>query len=158
MNISHRQEKILEKLSLSQQPSTASQLSKELGVSSKTIRNDIQQLNQLSELPVILSKAGAGFFLNQKNSLFQQTKIEKQSDNSAFELLTRLLDQKECDFYQLADEFFISESTLDRIVKELNTKIAKNDPRLLIKRRQNQLFIEGDEAAKRRVFTLFLNQ
>ena len=158
MNISHRQEKILEKLSLSQQTSTASQLSKELGVSSKTIRNDIQQLNQLSELPVILSKAGAGFFLNQKNSLFQQTKIEKQSDNSAFELLTRLLDQKECDFYQLADEFFISESTLDRIVKELNTKIAKNDPRLLIKRRQNQLFIEGDEAAKRRVFTLFLNQ
>lgn len=158
MNISHRQEKILEKLSLSQQPSTASQLSKELGVSSKTIRNDIQQLNQLSELPVILSKAGAGFFLNQKNSLFQQTKIEKQSDNSALELLARLLDQKECDFYQLADEFFISESTLDRIVKELNTKIAKNDPRLLIKRRQNQLFIEGDEAAKRRVFTLFLNQ
>lgn len=158
MNISHRQEKILEKLSLSQQPSTASQLSKELGVSSKTIRNDIQQLNQLSELPVILSKAGAGFFLNQKNRLLQQTKIEKQSDNSAFELLTRLLDQKECDFYQLADEFFISESTLDRIVKELNTKISKNDPRLLIKRRQNQLFIEGDEAAKRRVFTLFLNQ
>ena len=158
MNISHRQEKILEKLSLSQQPSTASQLSKELGVSSKTIRNDIQQLNQLSELPVILSKAGAGFFLNQKNSLFQQTKIEKQSDNNAFELLARLLDQKECDFYQLADEFFISESTLDRIVKELNTKIAKNDPQLLIKRRQNQLFIEGDEAAKRRVFTLFLNQ
>lgn len=158
MNISHRQEKILEKLSLSQQPSTASQLSKELGVSSKTIRNDIQQLNQLSELPVILSKAGAGFFLNQKNSLFQQTKIEKQSDNSAFELLARLLDQKECDFYQLADEFFISESTLDRIVKELNTKIAKNDPQLLIKRRQNKLFIEGDEAAKRRVFTLFLNQ
>ena len=90
--------------------------------------------------------------------MFQQTKIEKQSDNNAFELLARLLDQKECDFYQLADEFFISESTLDRIVKELNTKIAKNDPQLLIKRRQNQLFIEGDEAAKRRIFTLFLNQ
>ena len=47
MNISQRQEKILEKLSLNQQPSTAGQLSKELGVSSKTIRNDIQQLNQV---------------------------------------------------------------------------------------------------------------
>lgn len=158
MNISHRQEKILEKLSLNQQPSTAGQLSKELGVSSKTIRNDIQQLNQLSELPIILSKAGAGFFLNPENSLFQQTKIEKQPANISFELLARLLDQKDYDFYELADEFFISESTLDRMVKELNTLIAKNDQQLLIKRKQNRLFIEGDEAAKRRIFTLFLNQ
>ncbi|WP_368756601.1 transcription antiterminator [Enterococcus avium] len=158
MNISHRQEKILEKLSLNQQPSTAGQLSKELGVSSKTIRNDIQQLNQLSELPLVLSKAGTGFFLNTENTLFQQVKLEKQPANISFELLTRLLDQKACDFYELADEFFISESTLDRMVKELNALIAKNDHRLLIKRKQNQLFIEGDEAAKRRIFTLFLNQ
>ena len=158
MNISHRQEKILEKLSLNQQPSTAGQLSKELGVSSKTIRNDIQQLNQLSELPLVLSKAGAGFSLNPENTLFQQVKLEKQPANISFELLTRLLDQKACDFYELADEFFISESTLDRMVKELNALIAKNDQRFLIKRKQNQLFIEGDEAAKRRIFTLFLNQ
>lgn len=36
--------------------------------------------------------------------------------------------------------------------------IAKRDQRLIIKRKQNRLLIEGDEAAKRRVFTLFLNQ
>ncbi|MBX8935732.1 BglG family transcription antiterminator [Enterococcus gilvus] len=158
MNISQRQEKILEKLSLNQQPSTASQLSRELGVSSKTIRNDIQQLNQLSEQPMILSKAGTGFSLNPEISRFQQAKIEKQSPNLSFELLARLLDQKDCDFYELADDFFISESTLDRMVKELNALISQNDQRLMIKRKHNRLFIEGDEAAKRRVFTLFLNQ
>lgn len=158
MNISQRQEKILEKLSLNQQPSTAGQLSKELGVSSKTIRNDIQQLNQLSEQPMILSKAGTGFYINPENNHLQQLASDKQSKNLTFDLLMRLLDQKACDFYELADEFFISESTLDRMVKELNRLIAKRDQRLIIKRKQNRLLIEGDEAAKRRVFTLFLNQ
>ncbi|MGM0165130.1 lichenan operon transcriptional antiterminator [Enterococcus sp. AZ135] len=158
MNISQRQEKILEKLSLEQQPSTAGQLSKELGVSSKTIRNDIQQLNHLFEQPMILSKAGTGFYLNAEKHPFNLPKSDRQSTNLSFELLTRLLDQKSCDFYELADDFFISESTLDRMVKELNELITKNDQQLLIKRKHNQLFIEGDEAAKRRVFTLFLNQ
>lgn len=158
MNISQRQEKILEKLSLNQQPFTAGQLSKELGVSSKTIRNDIQQLNQLSEQPMILSKAGTGFYINPENNYLQQLTSDKQSTNLTFDLLMRLLDQKACDFYELVDEFFISESTLDRMVKELNRLIAKRDQRLIIKRKQNRLLIEGDEAAKRRVFTLFLNQ
>ncbi|MEB6088088.1 BglG family transcription antiterminator [Enterococcus casseliflavus] len=158
MNISQRQEKILEKLSLNQQPSTAGQLSKDLGVSSKTIRNDIQQLNQLLEQPMVLSKAGTGFYLNPEHNQFQQKTSDKQPTNLFFDLLTRILDQKACDFYELAEEFFISESTLDRMVKELNTLIAKSDQQLLIKRKQNRLLIEGDEADKRRVFTLFLNQ
>nr|WP_232845430.1 helix-turn-helix domain-containing protein [Enterococcus innesii] len=145
-------------MSLNQQPSTAGQLSKDLGVSSKTIRNDIQQLNQLFEQPMILSKAGTGFYLNPEHDQFQQKTSDKQPTNLYFDLLTRLLDQKACDFYELAEEFFISESTLDRMVKELNTLIAKSDQQLLIKRKQNRLLIEGDEAAKRRVFTLFLNQ
>ncbi|WP_429976170.1 HTH domain-containing protein [Enterococcus sp. DIV0086] len=58
MNISQRQEKILEKLYLNQQTFTAEQLSKDIGVSSKTIRNDVQQLNQLTERAIVLSKAG----------------------------------------------------------------------------------------------------
>ncbi|WP_429976169.1 BglG family transcription antiterminator [Enterococcus sp. DIV0086] len=83
---------------------------------------------------------------------------DKKSKNLPFDILIRLIDQKACDFYKLADEFFISESTLDRIVKKLNILIGKSDQRLIIKRKQNQLLIEGDEAAKRRVFTLFLNR
>ena len=158
MNISQRQEKILEKLYLNQQTFTAEQLSKDIGVSSKTIRNDVQQLNQLTERAIVLSKAGAGFYLNPENNHLQNMTSDKKSKNLPFDILTRLIDQKACDFYKLADEFFISESTLDRIVKKLNILIGKSDQRLIIKRKQNQLLIEGDEAAKRRVFTLFLNR
>lgn len=158
MQISQRQEQIIEKLSFSNLPLTAQILSKELGVSTKTIRNDIQQLNGLKEQAVILSKAGAGFYLNPETlSLLDREKTIDRS-NLHFELLVQIIDQTSCDFFELADDFFISESALNRIIKELNDLISQQDQTLIIQRKNNQLFIDGEEAEKRRVFTLFLNQ
>lgn len=158
MQISQRQEQIIEKLSFSNLPLTAQVLSKELGVSTKTIRNDIQQLNGQTEQAVILSKAGAGFYLNPEtlSSLDREKTIDQS--NLHFELLVQIIDQDSCDFYELADDFFISESALNRIIKELNDLISRQDQSLIIQRKNNQLFIAGEEADKRRVFTLFLNQ
>ncbi|MGM0215207.1 BglG family transcription antiterminator [Enterococcus sp. AZ109] len=158
MQISQRQEQIIEKLSFSNLPLTAQQLSKELGVSTKTVRNDIQQLNGQAEQTVILSKAGAGFYLNPDTiSLLKKEKTIERS-NLHFELLVQIIDQESCDFYELADDFFISESALNRIIKELNDLISRQDQSLIIQRKNNRLFIDGEEAEKRRVFTLFLNQ
>lgn len=158
MQISQRQEQIIEKLSFSNLPLTAQVLSKELGVSTKTIRNDIQQLNGQTEQAVILSKAGAGFYLNPEtlSSLDREKTIDQS--NLHFELLVQIIDQDSYDFYELADDFFISESALNRIIKELNDLISRQDQSLIIQRKNNQLFIAGEEADKRRVFTLFLNQ
>lgn len=158
MQISQRQEQIIEKLSFSNLPLTAQMLSKELGVSTKTIRNDIQQLNGQAEQAVILSKAGAGFYLNPETLSLLDRKKTMDRSNLHFELLVQIIDQTSCDFYELADDFFISESALNRIIKELNDLISRQDQSLIIQRKNNQLFIDGEEAEKRRVFTLFLNQ
>lgn len=158
MQISQRQEQIIEKLSFSKLPLTAQMLSKELGVSTKTIRNDIQQLNGQAEQAVILSKAGAGFYLNPETLSLLDRKKTMDRSNLHFELLVQIIDQTSCDFYELADDFFISESALNRIIKELNDLISRQDQSLIIQRKNNQLFIDGEEAEKRRVFTLFLNQ
>lgn len=158
MQISQRQEQIIEKLSFSNLPLTAQMLSKELGVSTKTIRNDIQQLNGQAEQAVILSKAGAGFYLNPETLSLLDRKKTIDRSNLHFELLVQIIDQTSCDFYELADDFFISESGLNRIIKELNDLISRQDQSLIIQRKNNQLFIDGEEAEKRRVFTLFLNQ
>lgn len=158
MQISQRQEQIIEKLSFSNLPLTAQMLSKELGVSTKTIRNDIQQLNGQAEQAVILSKAGAGFYLNPETLSLLDRKKTMDRSNLHFELLVQIIDQTSCGFYELADDFFISESALNRIIKELNDLISRQDQSLIIQRKNNQLFIDGEEAEKRRVFTLFLNQ
>lgn len=148
MQISQRQEQIIEKLSFSNLPLTAQMLSKELGVSTKTIRNDIQQLNGQAEQAVILSKAGAGFYLNPETLSLLDRKKTMDRSNLHFELLVQIIDQTSCDFYELADDFFISESALNRIIKELNDLISRQDQSLIIQRKNNQLFIDGEEAEK----------
>ncbi|MGL4695573.1 BglG family transcription antiterminator [Enterococcus larvae] len=158
MNISKRQTELIKRLINNQDMMTASSLSEALSVSSKTVRNDIQQINEIFQTPVIESKAGQGYFIHDPDRHLDSYLVENEPQNLQFELLNRIIDGHETGFYELADEFFISESTLDRIVKELNRVIAQRDKSLCIVRRQNRLLIEGKEEQKRQIFNIFLNQ
>lgn len=157
MTISERQRSLLEKLNDSQKTVTAKALSEMLGVSSKTVRNDIVQINQSFSSTIIASKAGKGYFLT-PNEQLSQINLTKNSENLHFELLRHIIEQDHTNFYDLADQFFISESTLARIIKELNAVIAEKDESLCIIRKNNELLTEGGEEEKRRIFNLFLNQ
>lgn len=157
MTISERQRSLLEKLNDSQKTVTAKALSEMLGVSSKTVRNDIMQINQSFSSTIIASKAGKGYFL-MPNEQLSQMNLTKNNENLHFELLRHIIEQDYTNFYDLADQFFISESTLARIIKELNIVIAEKDESLCIIRKNNELLTEGGEEEKRRIFNLFLNQ
>ncbi|EAD7644439.1 HTH domain-containing protein, partial [Listeria monocytogenes] len=157
MTISERQRSLLEKLNDSQKTVTAKALSEMLGVSSKTVRNDIMQINQSFSSTIIASKAGKGYFL-MPNEQLSQMNLTKNNENLHFELLRHIIEQDHTNFYDLADQFFISESTLARIIKELNIVIAEKDESLCIIRKNNELLTEGGEEEKRRIFNLFLNQ
>lgn len=134
MTISERQRSLLEKLNDSQKTVTAKALSEMLGVSSKTIRNDIIQINQSFNATIIASKAGKGYFLI-PNEQLSQINLTKNNENLHFELLRYIIEHEKTNFYDLADQFFISESTLSRIIKELNTVIAEKDESLCIIRK-----------------------
>lgn len=85
--------------------------------------------------------------------------MENDSPNALYDLLLQLLDHKSCNFYDLADLFFISESTLNRYIKDLNYMLLKdNSSSLPIQRKNNQIFIQGKEEDKRKIFNRFLNQ
>lgn len=153
-----RQNKIVEILSEANEVISAGKLSVMLDVSSKTIRNDIHQINTIVEEPLIDVKAGQGFYLDRER-FSQLGKITAEEElNSSFEILKKIIDQEKIDYFSLAESFFMSESTLDRTIKELNKVIVKRDPSLCIYRKQNQLMIDGDEEQKRKIFNLFLNQ
>ncbi|MGC6768272.1 BglG family transcription antiterminator [Enterococcus sp. LJL128] len=158
MTISKRQSELLQQLKEHQTMLTADSLSKALGVSSKTVRNDIRQINTAFQPPVIESKAGKGYFLNDVNHQLDKLLTEAEPQNLQFEVLNRIIDAQKTDFYELADEFYMSESTLDRMIKALNRVIAERDETLCIVRRHNQLLIEGEEEQKRQIFNIFLNQ
>lgn len=160
MIISERQKDLIDILTYSKKKLSAKQLAQSLTISLKSVRNDIQQINQQFSVPIIHSKSGEGYWLEDKeNQLLENLSGEQNTTyNVKFELFSRLLDANELNVNLLADELFISESTLDRLIRELNQVIQKRDPSLCIQRKNNQLVIQGKEEQKRKLFNIFLNE
>ncbi len=154
----YRQKRLLEYLSVAEQPLTAKELAEILEVSTKTIRNDVQQINLILGGNKIQSKNGVGFWFKKQLDNDIKKQINENSNDILYELLIQLLDHKSCNFYDLADVFFISESTLNRYVKDLNEMLIKDNESSPIQRKNNQLFIQGKEEEKRKVFNRFLNR
>lgn len=150
--ISKRQKEIIRLLE-KETVLTSEQLGQFLHVSSKTIRNDIKELN--TEEMIVLASKGSGYYLNEERKQVQLDEEEPQLSNH-FAILKALLANEEIGFYELADEQFVSESTLTRNIQELNDIIAKRNPLIQIKREHNCLRLEGDEETRRQVSTYFL--
>lgn len=158
-NILSRQKRLVKYLAVAEQPLTAKELAGTLEVSTKTIRNDIQQINLSLDSNKIVSKNGIGFYFKKRLDNDTELQMKNDSPNALYDLLLQLLDHKSCNFYDLADLFFVSESTLNRYIKDLNNMLIKdNSSSLPIQRKNNQIFIQGKEEDKRKIFNRFLNQ
>lgn len=135
---------------------SSQRLAQMLHVSSKTIRNDINHINSLYQQEYIISIKGAGYSLVKGSSC----QIEKSEDitqqNIQFSILKEILDTPQINFYDLADQLYISETNLYKNIQELNKIIQKRNPHVCIKREKNMLFINGSEEEKRQITTYFL--
>jgi lichenan operon transcriptional antiterminator len=158
MALSERQIAILERLSDSQQSIPAKSLAHLLGVSSKTIRNDISELNLIFESPLIVSKAGNGYRLIIDKNHLKDIIYSQSNVNLQFEILRFIIDHQAINFYELADKFYISEATLSRMIRSINSVISKNSENLGIIRHKDVISLNGQEEERRQVFNLFLNQ
>lgn len=134
---------------------SSKKLAELLHVSSKTIRNDIQHINSLYLKECIVSIKGSGYSLvkdfdgNIENNSYQQQSIQ-------FCVLKALLDHQSINFYDLADQLYISEANLQKNIQLLNQVIQKRNPHVHIQRNKNYLFIDGNEQDKRQITTYFL--
>ena len=89
---------------------TASQLSKELKISERTIRNEIRTINeQYPEL--ILSIKSKGYMIDDKNPILSLLDEDGSTIGRTryLYIIKQILSQKETDYYQLSDELYISE-------------------------------------------------
>lgn len=137
---------------------TASQLAKELKVSERTIRNEIKTISQ-SYPSLILSIKSKGYQLNEKSPHLQLLEEEGGMSKRTryLHIIKQILSQKECDYYQLAEELYISESTLDKQLFSINQIIERRNPEMQIKRKNNKLYIDGDEKTHRQIYTYLMN-
>lgn len=132
---------------------SADKMAKMLNVSTKTIRNEIHKINSSLNLNYIISQKGTGYLINEQIQLEKEYASEQ---NIQYLILKKILNHDFYNFYELADELFISESNLQRYIKRVNEIIQKRNSSIKICRQQNQLYLNGTETEKRQITTYFL--
>lgn len=132
---------------------SADKIAKMLNVSTKIIRNEIHKINSSLNLNYIISQKGTGYLINEQIQLEKEYASEQ---NIQYLILKKILNHDFYNFYELADELFISESNLQRYIKRVNEIIQKRNSSIKICRQQNQLYLNGTETEKRQITTYFL--
>lgn len=136
---------------------TGEELAGHLHVSARTIRNDINELNQtLADCGVqITSKRSSGYLLEAEND--QDLQALSQSSNSFLSRDERVrhiafrlcLADTPINLYDLEDEMYISRTTLEHDLHALRRKYILPDPHIAFYRHRNHIHFEKDERKRR---------
>ncbi|MBA9028656.1 BglG family transcription antiterminator [Peribacillus huizhouensis] len=164
LSLTKRQKSILQFLAESSEPVTAKWIAKEMGISDRTVRNEIKQLqlNSCGMLSIhIESIRGKGYqlkvlnseLLSKKSSLLSEENNEsttymEQEDRVRYIVTRLLLAQDFIKFETLEEEIFVSRSTLQqdlKLVREITNKYKLK----IMNRPHYGTKVEGDEHMKR---------
>lgn len=155
--LSLRQRKILQSLKYKTEYVTGKELANELNVSSRTIRNDINEINNLLKESgiVIESKRSVGYLLQTENSaeLAHILKINasflSRDDRIRYILYRLCVEEDPINLYDLEDEMFISSTTLDIDIQTLNKNYILEYPFIKFYKKKNFISLESDELKRR---------
>ena len=137
----------------------AYEISKELNVSDRTIRDDIKLINEiiLEHNLKIESLRGKGYRIGERDKKLFSKLISMEQENVPILpeermkfIIERLLVQKEgVDLFYLADEMFVSEQTIELDIKRIKKILRDKQLGLEIYKENNRFFIEGKEIYRR---------
>lgn len=154
-NMSTRQKKIIEILKEKNDWITGKELSTMLGVSDRTIRNDIDYLVKTYK-GIIESSVRYGYRINleilAESNIEIKDEIPQSSEERCKYIIKKLLFEKpSLNIFDLQYDVYVSEFTLKNDFKRLAKMLEKFDGIEVIKQ-GNQLSLKGSEEAKRRVY------
>jgi len=138
-------------------------LSRFLCVTSRTIRNYINEINALSESDSIIESSSKGYKINRSN--FENSKIHKvENHNSTFSPKERcdfilkkcLTSSSPIQFFELSEELFISESTLEADLSKVRHFIS--DFELTIHHDHELILLKGFERNKRKLMSSIIRK
>lgn len=161
MNCSQRQRDLLNLLLISNDWLNGTELSNRLNVSDRTIRKDIIELNSTLQQyhSIILSERGKGYLLNSNNRKFLLSSLNNynhpdEKENRIFEIIMMFASFPDgIDLYDMEEELFISRTTLEKELKNIQKILSRHYPALHIHREKGIIQLEGPE----RFIRLFFN-
>ncbi|MDR1514882.1 MAG: PTS sugar transporter subunit IIA [Synergistaceae bacterium] len=134
-------------------------ISKQLGITERTLRSDIVILNEL--LPQfrasVISKPGLGYKMIADNyeQVYEQLLLDQENCDGTREdriryILLNLLDSETAiDLDDLEEELFVSKTTLEQDLKSIKTMLDNFHPNISLSRRKGKLSLLYDEFSAR---------
>lgn len=154
-----RQRKLLYLLNCKHGTITGRELSDKIGVSERTIRNDIVEINQFLEGYKITIKAirGKGYYLQVEDrailhELFSDIDHYQTKEDRINYLILKLVESNGwIDIRELEDDLFVSRTTLENDLKDIRNLITENQPFLPLLRNGNYIRLDESEIKKRNI-------
>lgn len=137
---------------------TARQIGELLHISDRTVRNEIKEINGELKKEAIQSKKGQGFSIEEKVSLSRpaiSTQME-ETENLEWEVVRSVLFDEDLTYLELADELYISDTLLTKIVARVNRRMTRRCGMGTIKKQNNRLVLELGEGEKRNYYGVYV--
>lgn len=135
-------------------------LAEKLGVSVRTVKTYISQLNQLGKEPIIAS-SNLGYTVHQEAALalLQETdhdhELPQNFKDRAFYIVKKILiDHQDPNLFDLSEELFVSYSTLKADIGRMNKMFEKYHVKFVVK--QDAIQLMGEEKEKRRLMSYII--
>ena len=166
LNLSLRQRKLLHMMQEQTTYITGNELAKQLGVSPRTIRSDIVEINQ-NILPYhakILSARSKGYLYTAENpEIIQQlnqidTAFFTKEDRIRYLAFRLCLTDEHLNLFDLEDEMFISHTTLEHDLHSLKMKYVLSEPYIKLEQKRNFLTFEENEQKRRSVLNRLFHE
>ncbi len=166
MKLKYREHKILEQLLL-EKTTKGNELSLLLGVSDRTIRNDIRNLNAfLKDKEIQISSSNLmGYFLEiteekkvlLENLLHDEISVAMgETEYREKYILLKLLQNNAIDLNDIAEEIFISVGSLLLDLKRIEIKLAEIDPLFILEKKNTLISIEKCDERHIRIYLSLL--
>lgn len=164
--LSLRKRKLLDYLKNSKEYVTSSTLAEYLQVSARTIRNDINEINEnLQSFGIqILSKPSVGYllFCENESSLKKLNQVSSnflsREDRIRHIAFTLCFSDIPVDLYDLEDEMFISRTTLENDLIAFRKKYVLPEPHIKFFRHKNRISFEQEERKRRIILNLLFSE
>lgn len=154
-----RQKKLLYFLNCKHGVATGRELSSKLGVSERTVRNDISEINrEMKQYNIqIESIHGKGYsiLIGDRNAFHELISvgenIQTKEDRIKYLIMELIHRQEGCDIVSMEDELFVSRTTIENDIKEIRSRITENQPYIGMFRKGSRVFLENNEIKKRNI-------
>ena len=166
LKLALRQRKLLHRMQHQETFITGSELAKELGVSPRTIRNDVVEINRNirpyhAQIKSERSK-GYCFEAEDPERIRRLNQIElallTKADRVRYLILRLCLAEEPLHLIDLEDEIFVSHTTLTQDLQTLRQKYVSSEPFLKLIQKKNELYLEKDEKKIRELLTRLFHE